>query len=53
MPPPGPLALWGYVDGRFGAKAGRRSDETIKRTQGNDDSDARANDPLDQPVSAS
>ncbi len=50
MPPPGPLALWGYVNGRFGAKAGRRSDETIKRTQGNDDSDARANDPLDQPV---
>ena len=35
---------------RFGARAGKRSDETIKRTQGNDDSDARANNPLDQPV---
>ena len=25
----------------------QRSDETVKRTQGNDDSDARANNPLD------
>ena len=50
MPPPGPLALWGYVGMRSGARAGRRSDETIKRTQSNDDSDARANNPLDQPV---
>ena len=34
----------------FGARAGRRSDETVKPNQGNDDSDARANNPLDQPV---
>ena len=31
-------------------KTDQRSDETIKRTQGNDDSDARANNPLDHPV---
>ena len=35
---------------RFGARPRTRSDETVKRTQGNDDSDARANNPLDQPV---
>ncbi len=34
----------------FGARAGRRSDETIERTQGNDYSDAHANNPFNHPV---